>query len=229
MVIPPLVGMYQCQRQRLEPRYTISYLTLLAVGLGSILFHGTLLYEMQLLDEIPMIIATSHMIYCLIEVNSVYNVISRKGYWAILGLTTYSGISTVVYLFVKDHSLFEAIFGLLVLVLLISGVYCVWKYGQCRHKGWVIACIAMLALGFTLWNIDVHFCPSLRKARQHMFLGRGDFITQFHSWWHLLAGLGAYLHVLSSSRLRMEVLGYRTEIKTCLGLPYLTVLRRIDL
>jgi hypothetical protein len=27
----------------------------------------------------------------------------------------------------------------------------------------------------------------------------------------------------------MEVLGYRTDIKTCLGLPYLTVLRRIDL
>jgi hypothetical protein len=144
-------------------------------------------------------------------------------------LVRFLWVRILVTLFYAPFHLVQAIFGLLVLVLLISGVYCVWKYGQCRHKGWVIACIAMLALGFTLWNIDVHFCPSLRKARQHMFLGKGDFITQFHSWWHLLAGLGAYLHVLSSSRLRMEVLGYRTDIKTCLGLPYLTVLRRIDL
>ena len=54
-----------------------------------------------------------------------------------------------------------------------------------------------------------------RGARENMYFGKGDFITQLHSWWHLFAGLGAYIHILSSSRLRMEVLGYKTVIKVC--------------
>ena len=49
-----------------------------------------------LLHAYPLFPHCMHTHIQSIEVNSVYNVISRKGYWAILGLTTYSGISTVV-------------------------------------------------------------------------------------------------------------------------------------
>lgn len=50
---------------RLPLRYTISYLMFTAVGIGSFAFHATLLYEMQLMDEIPMLFNVSHSIYCL--------------------------------------------------------------------------------------------------------------------------------------------------------------------
>ena len=36
-------------------RYQIVYLGLLTVGVGSWMFHMTLKYEMQLLDELPMV------------------------------------------------------------------------------------------------------------------------------------------------------------------------------
>ena len=36
---------------------------LLITGIGSWMFHMTLLYEMQLLDELPMIWGSSYMVY----------------------------------------------------------------------------------------------------------------------------------------------------------------------
>lgn len=50
---------------RLPVRYTIAYLMFVAVGVGSFAFHATLLYEMQLMDEIPMLFNVSQSIYCL--------------------------------------------------------------------------------------------------------------------------------------------------------------------
>ena len=49
-------------------RFVLAYFTLIVIGVGSTLFHMTLKYEMQLLDEIPMIYGTSVIGYCLYEV-----------------------------------------------------------------------------------------------------------------------------------------------------------------
>ena len=42
-----MVGIFRCQIDRLEPRYTMTYLATLGVGLGSVMFHGTLVFEME--------------------------------------------------------------------------------------------------------------------------------------------------------------------------------------
>lgn len=52
-------------RLNLAPRYIVAYLMFVIVGIGSFAFHATLLYEMQLMDEIPMLFNVSHAIYCL--------------------------------------------------------------------------------------------------------------------------------------------------------------------
>uniref|UniRef100_A0AAX7V1J2 Alkaline ceramidase n=1 Tax=Astatotilapia calliptera TaxID=8154 RepID=A0AAX7V1J2_ASTCA len=58
MILPPIYGAIQTFRDGLESRYICSFLGLAAVGVGSWCFHMTLLYEMQLLDELPMIYST---------------------------------------------------------------------------------------------------------------------------------------------------------------------------
>ena len=47
----------------------IGYIALIVIGLGSILFHMTLRYDMQLLDEIPMIYGTAAIGYILTQVS----------------------------------------------------------------------------------------------------------------------------------------------------------------
>ena len=41
------------------------YMIFLVVGFGSLAFHMTLLYEMQLFDELPMVWGTCYCVYCL--------------------------------------------------------------------------------------------------------------------------------------------------------------------
>uniref|UniRef100_A0AAY4D5R5 Alkaline ceramidase n=1 Tax=Denticeps clupeoides TaxID=299321 RepID=A0AAY4D5R5_9TELE len=55
MILPPIYGAIKTFKDGLETRYVFAFLGLAAVGIGSWCFHMTLLYEMQLLDELPMI------------------------------------------------------------------------------------------------------------------------------------------------------------------------------
>ena len=89
MIIPSLKGLYTVKQQNFESRYnnfltmlncklsiaffvlyrfSILYLCLLLTGIGSWMFHMTLLYEMQLLDELPMVWGSSYMVYSLYKV-----------------------------------------------------------------------------------------------------------------------------------------------------------------
>lgn len=53
-----LLGLWGCYgsfKGGLRRRYALGYLGLTGIGLGSLLFHATLKYEAQLLDELPMV------------------------------------------------------------------------------------------------------------------------------------------------------------------------------
>jgi len=65
MILPALVGLWNWHKFHLEMRYLMAYLALLLVGVGSLLFHGTLLYSMQLLDELPMLILAAFLLFPL--------------------------------------------------------------------------------------------------------------------------------------------------------------------
>lgn len=54
-------GAKQCWalRQALPFRYALLFVWMAVIGFGSLLFHATLKYSMQLLDEIPMLFSNS--------------------------------------------------------------------------------------------------------------------------------------------------------------------------
>uniref|UniRef100_A0A8C9TWP0 Alkaline ceramidase n=1 Tax=Scleropages formosus TaxID=113540 RepID=A0A8C9TWP0_SCLFO len=95
MIIPPIFGAIQTFRDGMEVRYVFAFLGLAAVGVGSWCFHMTLQYEMQLLDELPMIYSCCVFVYCLYECFKQENTVHHL---VIVILFMFSVIVTVVSL-----------------------------------------------------------------------------------------------------------------------------------
>ncbi|XP_010704512.1 alkaline ceramidase 3-like [Meleagris gallopavo] len=83
--------------------------------------------------------------------------------------------------------------------------------------------LTVFLMGFFLWNVDNIFCEKLRALREKMPPVLGA-VTQFHAWWHILTGLGSYLHILLSLYTRTLFLKHRPKVKFLLGIwPVLLV------
>ncbi|KAI5193124.1 alkaline ceramidase 3 isoform X1 [Manis pentadactyla] len=213
MIIPPIFGAIQSIRDGLEKRYIASYLALTVVGMGSWCFHMTLKYEMQLLDELPMIYSCCIFVYCMFECFKTKNSVN---YHLLFTLVLFSLIVTTVYLKVKEPIFHQVMYGMLVFTLVLRSIYIVtWVYPWLRGLGYTS--LGVFLLGFLLWNIDNIFCDSLRNFRKKVppIIG---VTTQFHAWWHILTGLGSYLHILFSLYTRTLYLRYRPKVKFLFGI-----------
>ena len=64
-----LVGAYgvALHYKTFEWRFLVCFATVSVVGVGSMAFHGTLLFGLQMLDELPMIYSALIMTYCVLE------------------------------------------------------------------------------------------------------------------------------------------------------------------
>ena len=60
------------------------------VGLGSCAFHATMLYEAQLADELPMIFVASYLCFLVLDTESGFGPLSRRGKTLILFLVTFN-------------------------------------------------------------------------------------------------------------------------------------------
>jgi len=72
------------------------YILLILVGVGTILFHSTLLYPFQLLDEIPMILLTSEYIKILLRLNIVQTMFKQNILQYLNIITEYVPILSVI-------------------------------------------------------------------------------------------------------------------------------------
>ncbi|OSD03320.1 aPHC-domain-containing protein [Trametes coccinea BRFM310] len=53
-------GAFYAVHAKLPPRYLVGWMGFALVGIGSFIFHATLLFEAQLMDELPMVYVASY-------------------------------------------------------------------------------------------------------------------------------------------------------------------------
>ncbi|XP_075210938.1 alkaline ceramidase [Lycorma delicatula] len=195
MIIPPIWGMIEVINQKFEKKFIFCHFLVLVVGLGSWAFHMTLLYEMQLFDELPMVWGTCILVYCVSEVRSKPNKnrFFSNGLLALL-LTAFASSFTAVYLLWPQPLLQHASYGVLVIISFILEIRLLRIQPCSVCKQLFIMAISTYLFGFFLWNIDNIFCPKLQFLRSSVSPVIGPF-TQLHAWWHCLAGYGTYLQV----------------------------------
>ena len=215
MIIPPIYGMFVAYQQGIERRYLICYALLLLTGCGSWMFHMTLLFEMQLMDEVPMVWGGAFMLYSLYRSRNSYEEGGR-----IVGITLllYALTVTIVYLFNKNAFFHEFMYGILVTGIVFLAI----KYNHLHFKNSTnplfYSGVLLYGIGFALWNVDNNFCPQITHLRENKLGSNGGLnflspLTQLHGWWHLMAGYATYLHILACIQNRLAFLGVAHTIE----------------
>ena len=220
LIIAGVAGLVACSRLQLEPRFYLMFSLIILVGFGSAAFHGMLLHASQQLDETPMILCISVWLFCFINVDAkAEKTTGRFRYWASgLFLGAMCATFTVTHYIMSFVLVFQVLFGIIVVAALTYLVRSMLRLEAGHAKTTAILYVFYLALAFTIWLIDQHFCESLYS------LPYGVPNPQFHAWWHLFNGFTCWYGPIYLVYLRERARGHSVVMKVaCLGLvPYVS-------
>ncbi|KIW06560.1 uncharacterized protein PV09_02990 [Verruconis gallopava] len=123
-------GVYNCVTQGHDRIFLICCLGYLVVGSGSFLFHSTLKYPMQLVDELSMIYTTCLMCF------ATFGYAKSKPYQAVLGasLVSLAAFITLYYHYLEDPTFHQVAYAILTAVVLIRAIYIMEVNIRPRYK-----------------------------------------------------------------------------------------------
>lgn len=200
-------AIYHAFHNKLEPRFIFTAFGFLLVGVGSWLFHMTLRYHFQLLDELPMIYATC------IPFWSVFSEFKtpRQSILVAVGIFTAANLLTVIYLYFRNPTIHQAAYGILNGFIILRSIQLNVKYVHDKtaraqlHKTSIFG-VGIFLLGYFLWNLDIHFCDFARATRREWGIPYG-FVLEGHGWWHIFTGIGVYYSLVYEEYLRCFLTG----------------------
>lgn len=197
-----LFATFSAYRNNLEPRFVFSSLGFCLVGIGSWLFHMTLQYRFQLLDELPMIYATC------IPFWSVFSEFRtpRESVMVGIGIFVAANTLTAIYLYFKDPTIHQVSYALLNAGIIFQSINLTQKHVKddvIRKELYrvMITGVITFLFGYFLWNLDIHFCSFVRYTRRAWGMPYG-FILEGHGWWHIFTGTGVYYYLIYEEYLR---------------------------
>lgn len=196
--------MLNCIKHKHDPVFTVTWASFMIVGIGSFLFHSTLWYSMQLVDELSMINTTLVMWFATFthRRSNAFSLIFGILLIAILGLVT------GVYHYLGDPVFHQNVYTLLTVTVLARSWYLVHMevkdvspVDYKRMRDMVLMGLLSVGSAFTLWNLDTMYCSKLIQWRRQMGMPWG-FLLEGHGLWHLLSGLSGYYYITYGVYLR---------------------------
>ena len=194
-------------RRVLERRFLFAFGLLCLVGLGSIAFHATLRFELQMLDELPMVYLVTLIAYILLEDRPS----RRFGAWLPAVLIGYVILITVLASTTRgevEFYVFQISFGSLELYSLAR----VWWVQRSLRDSRARSCfrlgIGAYLLAIALWFVDLKACDFVSRTLPAHGLPN----PQLHAVWHVLVSVGFYLLLLVIAADRMEKLGRSAQL-----------------
>lgn len=211
-------------RNRHERRFLLVCAGFITVGVGSWMFHMSLLYEYQLLDELPMIYATCVPYWVVFS----HGKSRPEAVKFAVQITAAALTLTVVYLRFRDPTLHQVAYAILNALVLYKSLELKKKYvanveANKIFRKLLIRGLLYISIAYVCWNIDINFCSLWRGARRTIGMPYG-FILEGHGWWHLGTGLGAYNYIVFLEYLRVFMLKkeaqYEFKWSLCSFIPH---------
>uniref|UniRef100_A0A7S3PPY8 Alkaline ceramidase n=1 Tax=Aplanochytrium stocchinoi TaxID=215587 RepID=A0A7S3PPY8_9STRA len=206
MVFLSILGVYLAAREKFPLSIKLMYLALLGVGIGSAVFHGTLQWYGQLLDELPMLWGNSILFF-----NSHHKERRDNNFISCVLFSVVYGVGvTAIYLYNHNAVFFETSYGLGVAFLIYTCTLYLKKYDHPELRILVTRALAYYGFAFFVWNIDNNFCGTLRSLRYENPLAP---VFQFHAHWHWFAGFGTYHYMIFTTFIHMLEQGKEVDLK----------------
>eukprot|EP01126_Amoeba_proteus_P040180 TRINITY_DN4274_c0_g1_i10.p1 TRINITY_DN4274_c0_g1~~TRINITY_DN4274_c0_g1_i10.p1 ORF type:complete len:215 (+),score=19.22 TRINITY_DN4274_c0_g1_i10:231-875(+) len=197
-------------KNKLETRALVGNALVILVGLGSVAFHATLLYDLQMWDEIPMVWLILSWYYGLWTLNSPPG---RTNRWLVFILVFYGLLCTGVHYNGAYTVAFQLHFALITVVAGMILVFKWWNRGKDPRFGFMIPLLLLsISIAMTCWIIDQTLCNSINASL--------PFNPQFHAIWHLFCSVTLHFGVQYTTALRMLFLKQKVTKKDILGLPF---------
>jgi len=183
---------------RQDPMILFTGISVAVIGVGSVMFHGTMLFEYELCDEVPMLILIS--IGLLNKAGAHPLLLTRGRCFAFGAFVVASCVATIVtYAKLAIYELFVAAFTALVLVDL--ALACTWRSQQ-RVTTWAMYMSAgCIILGKIVWEVEVRCCSVDKR------------VWPLHVVWHGLSCACAYYGLLADMASRIDC-GLSPAVKT---------------
>jgi dihydroceramidase len=211
MVLAGVLGIL-LHRHVLERRFMLAFAMVSVVGFGSIAFHATLLFQFQMMDELPMIYLALTVVYILLENRPE----RRFGNWFPLALVAYAVLLTCLTAFTRGRlqiTLFHASFVSLEVYALVR-VYLIHRRSQDAKVRRIFRLgMTSYLLAGTVWFTDFKQCTMLNVTLP----AAGIPNPQFHAWWHVLVSCGFYALLLVIAHNRLKTLGRAPQVRFAAG------------
>jgi dihydroceramidase len=182
------------------------------IGLGSFGFHGTMLYPMQLCDEIPMVGLIATAICAKISRPGLHPYFStaRKRQAGMITATLASCGLVFVYVVLGDYEIFIHGFTALALVdTVLSATLNSATNSNYQAMLWCRnAAVIFILVGRVVWETENRACHVLPQ------------VWPLHVAWHVLSCLTSYYGILFDWLVRLEGEEQaNADLSWCMGLP----------
>jgi dihydroceramidase len=200
MVTVGVIGILR-HRKTLEARFLVAFFAIAVVGLGSTLFHATLRFELQMLDELPMLYLALVMVYILLELRPG----RRYGNWLPLALVAHGVLVTLLATLTRGRLqffVFHVSFGSLEVFALfrVALLYRASHSPRIRRLFWLGMSSYVVAVA--LWFVDLRFCDVMSVTLPSFGVPN----PELHAVWHVLVSFGFYLLVVMIAEARLAAL-----------------------
>jgi len=165
-----LCGCSQAMKERLPSRFPLGYAGIGLVGIGSLFFHATLLFEAQLADELPMIYVGSMSLFFVFDSEPGFGLHSTRSEVLIVLLALFDVLFTWSYMVYRNPVYHQIVFASLIIITALRVTYILQLSDASQRipakakktiTRFFSTGSALFALGFLIWNVDNIFCHTL--------------------------------------------------------------------
>jgi len=209
-----IFGVLNAYLQRFELRFAVTFLGVVAIGVGSAMFHGTLQYHFQQCDETP-------MVWCMLLwlfIMYASDLQKHKGLARLLPLALflYGAIFSLLHWIFRFVTFFQAHF----MTMIFLGFFRLSShYRRCTDqsaRNMVRLYVLTLVVACAFWLMDFHLCSHM----QSLFIN-----PQGHAIWHIFMGLNSYIGPAFAQYVRAQELGLDPIVRYKFGIPYVHILK----